>query len=322
MGDKNTGNERNRTETPANSGGVQPNTPVEEFFSKLQQDLRWPKPSEEAVAAARLAIGQLERQAVARDLGPDKDDDTNMETIQSRRCPACGVAVPSSFAFCGSCGAPVDKAAPAQGVAGASGQHHYHHHYHHHYFEGKGEAGVAAVLSGAAGVRPDAARPAAVVPGGAPSLSRAEANLRKLVQDWVAACNTRHLDNLLDCYAPDALVLRTNQPAIRGTAAIREFFFAALDAGLSDMELEPIRTVASGDMAYEVGRCKMLAPIAVGKRREERGKYVLVFSRQSNGEWKIMTDSWNSDLALKPGAEMPAAAASLNPQVAKMPRRS
>jgi uncharacterized protein (TIGR02246 family) len=320
MGDKNTGSDRDRAQSPGDSGDVQPNARVEEFFSKLQQDLRWPKPSEEAIAAARSAIGQLECQAVARDPGAERDDDSSMETIQTRRCPACGVAVPSSFAFCGSCGAPVDKASPAQGIAGAGAQHHYHHHYHHHYLEGKGEAGIAAALSGVPGVRSDAARPTVVVPGVAASLSRTEANLRKLVQEWVAACNTRHLDNLLDCYAPDALVLRTNHPAIRGAAAIREFFFAALDAGLSDMELEPIRTVAIGDMAYEAGRCKMLAPVAVGKRREERGKYVLVFSRQPNGEWKIMTDSWNSDLALKPG-EMTAPAASLNPQVAKMPRR-
>jgi uncharacterized protein (TIGR02246 family) len=320
MADKNTGNERDRTQTAADSGGPQRNAPVDEFFSKLPQDLRWPKPSEEAVAAARLAIGQLERQSATRGVDTEKHDDSTMDAIQSRRCPACGVPVPSSFAFCGSCGAPAEKA-PAVPVAGESAQHHYHHHYHHHYFEAKGEAGVAAVLSGAASGRPDPARPAPSAPGAAPSLSRSEANLRKLVQDWVAACNTRHLDNLLDCYAPDALLLRTNQPAIRGTAAIREFFFAALDAGLSDMELEPIRTVAAGDMAYEVGRCKMLAPVAVGKRREERGKYVLVFSRQSNGEWKIMTDSWNSDLALKPGAEIPAATPSLNPQVAKMPRR-
>lgn len=319
MGEKNTGSDRDKAQSPVSSDDVQPNARLEEFFSKLQQDLRWPKPSEEAVAAARLAIGQLERQAAGRDPGPEKDDDSNMETIQTRRCPACGVAVPSSFAFCGSCGVPVERAGSAQGVSGAGAQHHYHHHYHHHYFEGKGEASIAAALSGVPGLRPDSARPA-IVPGSAPSLSRTEANLRKLVQDWVAACNRRHLDNLLDCYAPDALVLRTNQPAIRGAAAIREFFFAALDAGLSDMELEPIRTVAIGDMAYEAGRCKMLAPVAVGKRREERGKYVFVFSRQPNGEWKIMTDSWSSDLALKPG-EMPAPVPSVNPQVAKMPRR-
>jgi uncharacterized protein (TIGR02246 family) len=322
MDDKKPGSEPGRAPAASASGELQPNASVDEFFSKLQQDvLRWPKPSEEAVAAARLAIGRVAQQSLARDPGLDHDQaDGTMETTQSRRCAACGGAAPSSSAFCGSCGAPLDKPSQPESAGGASSRHHYHHHYHHHYFEGKGELG-AALLGASAPGRSELARPASPAPGLPPTLSRAEAAVRSLAQDLVTACNTRHLENVLDCYAPDALVLRTNIPPIRGTAAIREFFFAALDAGLSDVELEAIRTVVAGDMAFEVGRSKMLAPIAVGRRREERGKYVLIFSRRPSGEWKIITDSWNSDLALKPGAELaPAAAASPNPLLAKMPR--
>jgi ketosteroid isomerase-like protein len=54
----------------------------------------------------------------------------------------------------------------------------------------------------------------------------------------------------------------------------------------------------AGDMAYEAGRCKALVPGAAGKRREERGKYLWVFARQSNGEWKLASDCWSSDLTL------------------------
>jgi hypothetical protein len=35
----------------------------------------------------------------------------------------------------------------------------------------------------------------------------------------------------------------------------------------------------------------------MGKRREERGKYLLTVARQS-GEWKILADCWSSDLSL------------------------
>jgi uncharacterized protein (TIGR02246 family) len=327
MDEKKPGNEPGRAPAASAPGEVQPNASVDEFFSKLQQDiLRWPKPSEEAVAAARLAMGRVAQQSLTRDTGPGHDhdhdhDDFTMDTTPSRSCAVCGVPAPASSAFCGACGAPMDKGLQPEGAGGASSRHHYHHHYHHHYFEGKGELG-AALLGATAPARSEAGRPANPAPGLPPTLSRAEAAVRTLAQDLVTACNTRHLENVLDCYAPDALVLRTNIPPIRGTASIREFYFAALDAGLSDVELEAIRTVVAGDMAFEVGRCKMLAPIAVGKRREERGKYVLVFSRRPSGEWKILTDSWNSDLALKPGGEMvPTTSPAPNPQVAKMPRR-
>ncbi len=92
-------------------------------------------------------------------------------------------------------------------------------------------------------------------------------------------------------------MLRPNVPPLRGTAAIREFFFGVLDAGLGDVELELLRVEIFGDIAYEAGRCKMLVPFTMGKRREERGKYLLTLARQV-GDWKILADCWSSDLSL------------------------
>jgi uncharacterized protein (TIGR02246 family) len=129
-------------------------------------------------------------------------------------------------------------------------------------------------------------------------MSRAEAAVRRIAHEWVLACNTKHLDDLLDLYVPDALVLRSNCPPVRGAAAVREFFFGALDAGLGEAEVEPLRVEVVGDLAYEAGRCKALIPGATGKRREERGKYLWVCARQSNGEWKLAADCWSSDLTL------------------------
>jgi ketosteroid isomerase-like protein len=93
-------------------------------------------------------------------------------------------------------------------------------------------------------------------------------------------------------------VLRSNYPPVRGAAAVREFFFGALEAGLGEVEVEPLRVEVVGDMAYEAGRCKALVPGATGKRREERGKYLWVCARQSGGEWKLAADCWSSDLSL------------------------
>ncbi len=129
-------------------------------------------------------------------------------------------------------------------------------------------------------------------------MSRAEAAVRRIAQEWVLACNTKHLDDLIDLYTTDAIVLRSNCPPVRGASAVREFFFGALDAGLGEVEVEPLRLEVVGDLAYEAGRCKALIPSATGKRREERGKYLWVCARQSNGEWKLAADCWSSDLTL------------------------
>jgi len=200
---------------------------------------------------------------------------------------------------------------PPEGAS--SGTHHYHHHYHHHYFEGGVEGAVGAPRANA----PESAREAdrlriAAAAKGEP-MSRSEAAVRRLTQEWVLACNTRQLDELLDLYSPDALVLRSNLPLLRGAAAVREFFFSALESGLGEVEVEPIRVEVVGDLAHEVGRYSALVPGTAGKRREERGKYLWVFAKQSGGEWKLISECWSSDLTLSnaesdiPKAAIPSA---------------
>ena len=178
------------------------------------------------------------------------------------------------------------------------------------------EMGGGADFRGASASR-DAGRVRAPLSG--PSVSRAEAALRKTAQDWAMACNTKQLDDLVDLYVPDALVQRPNVPVVRGTAAIREFFFGLLEAGMSEVELEPMRTELFGDFGYEAGRCKSLVPVAMGKRREERGKYLVLLSRQANGEWNIVADSWSSDLSLGTPSE-PVAKPGTPPLGIPMPR--
>ncbi|MGC2059143.1 MAG: SgcJ/EcaC family oxidoreductase [Candidatus Sulfotelmatobacter sp.] len=183
---------------------------------------------------------------------------------------------------------------PAPGTA--AGQHHYHHHYHHHYFQGGVEGGIAAPRNSA----PDSARETdrmriAAAAKGEP-MSRSEAAVRRVTQEWVLACNTRQLDELLDLYAPDAVVVRSNLPLLRGAAAVREFFFSAIESGLGEVAVEPIRVEVLGDLAHEVGRYSALVPGTEGKRREERGKYLWVFAKQSSGDWKLVSECWSSDL--------------------------
>jgi ketosteroid isomerase-like protein len=62
--------------------------------------------------------------------------------------------------------------------------------------------------------------------------------------------------------------------------------------------MEALRVELLGDVAYQAGRCKMLVPVVVGKRREERGKYVIVFAKEKSGQWKAVVDCWSSDLGL------------------------
>jgi len=303
-------------------GELEPNAEVEDFFHRLMEktEMRRPKPSPEAIAAALQAMQRLGVASGDGELEQDPDPGTEGAPM-GPACPVCGYANPPGNHFCGMCGKSFEagnvpnpmNSGPSEGAqSNPPGPHHYHHHYHHHYFSGGTGADLLAVTLG--GGQKSGAAPSKDVakvrsPLGGPALSRAEAALRQMTQDWALACNNKQLDDLIEFYAADALVLRPNLPPVRGTTAIREFFFAALDSGLGDVEMESLRVELLGDVAYEAGRCKMLVPIAVGKRREERGKYVVVFAKQKSGEWRAVVDSWSTDLTLGAGDAIPSKAA-------------
>jgi uncharacterized protein (TIGR02246 family) len=293
-----------------------PNPAVDDFFSRMNYDMRRPKPAQEAVSAALQAIQRLGAQTDSEDSLKAEDAEDSYET---RMCHACGNLNPLGNKFCATCGVPLRTAAPERSEipttsdpkkpGEAASPHYYHHHYHHHYFVTEGAPGPTPQQ----GQSRDTAAPArdagrARVPAPLPlagsALSRAEVAVRKVTQDWALACNTTHLDDLVELYTADALVLRPNVSPLRGSASIREFLFSVLDAGLGEVELEPLRVELFGDVAWEAGRCKMLVPTATGKRREERGKYLVVLTRQA-GEWKILVDSWSSDLSLGATGEAP-----------------
>lgn len=301
---------------PGGPEGEQENAAVDQFFARLKQDLRHPKPGQDSVAAALQAIQRL-----AMEADVEQSAETSASGVTLPICQACGNLNRAGNKFCASCGVPLEivaeeapeprstapHAAPSNEPAGP---HHYHHHYHHHYFSSPDGAspGSAEPRSANAAAPRDAARLRAPLTG--PTLSRAEAAARKLTQDWALACNTKQLDDLVELYSADALVLRPNVPPVRGTAAIREFFFNLLDAGMGEVEMETLRAESLGDVAYEAGRCKSLVPVAVSKRREERGKYLLLMNRVAGGDWKIVADTWSSDLNLNVGAEPANPAAS------------
>jgi ketosteroid isomerase-like protein len=303
-----------RDGTPA--PGISAKRESDELYDLLPE-LRPPKLSPEAIAAAMQAM-QIDPHEM--DTGGSRDVNSE-DAFEQQACNACGRQNRRGNKFCAMCGAPLDaKASSMKNVSpdsplpnaltpdvmasssavepdeSANGAHHYHHHYHHHFFPGAqdGTTARAPIV-----VSRDAEKLRAAPGVKNESMSRGEAAVRRATQEWVLACNTKHLDDLLDLYAADALVMRANYPSVRGAAAIREFFFSALDSGLGEVEIEPLRVEVIGAIAYEAGRCKALVSGGlVGKRREERGKYLWVLAKQDNGEWKLVADCWSSDLTL------------------------
>ncbi len=272
------------------------NPEIDAFFQRLPSNLRWPAPNEAAIAAAVDAIQRISGSGTA---GIQQERGSGDSAVI---CSSCGQSLRVGMRFCGNCGVAVGGGvsasnsalesgltAPPNGPAPDAAQHHYHHHFHHF---------VAAPATTPPSTQLEAGAPHGRASSTSGPGSRAGLAARQVAQDWAQACNIKHIDDLVELYSSDATLIRSNVPPVRSTPAIREFLFAAIEAGLGEVELESLRTDVFGEIALDLGRCKMLVPVAMGKRREERGKYLLVLARQPAGTWKIVVDCWSTDLGV------------------------
>lgn len=289
-----------RTGGRTNNDQVVAGSEVEDFFQRLPGSFRWPKPNAEAVAAAVEAIQRMSGSVAAENLAAAAVS-ADHEGDAGATCSGCGGSLPAGARFCVWCGLPAQTAVSdaAASTRATTGQHHTHHHYHH-FVDGRGPSAGASTPEADPSVAHGRAPGRVTGSLGTSTGGRAEAAARQVVQDWAQACNTKHIDDLLELYAADATLIRSSVPPVRSLPAIREFLVSLLEAGLGDVEMESLRVEIMGDIALDLGRCKMLVPVAMGKRREERGKYLVVLVRQPAGTWKILADCWSSDMPVSP----------------------
>jgi ketosteroid isomerase-like protein len=96
-------------------------------------------------------------------------------------------------------------------------------------------------------------------------------------------------------YADDAVMMAPNMEAARGPAAIRQAFqsFAPMRPRLS---LTSERVVQACDMAYETGTYTLQLHPGGGAPVNDRGKFVTVWRRMPDGQWKLVADIFNTSL--------------------------
>jgi len=122
---------------------------------------------------------------------------------------------------------------------------------------------------------------------------------------FMEAYNAGDADAVANLYAEDAVLMPPGVPAVTGRAAIKEFIAsdsaAVKAAGLAFKIAEPTGVGISGDLGWSSGS---YAVTAASGATVESGKYLTVH-RRSDGKWKLIRDTWNSD-APPAAAEAPA----------------
>jgi uncharacterized protein (TIGR02246 family) len=123
-------------------------------------------------------------------------------------------------------------------------------------------------------------------------------SIRELEHRAREAAKAKDLDRYVSFYADDAVLLWPGVPMVSGRAAIRKFmqaFFSMPDFSLS-FETTQVEVSRAGDFAYTCGTNKVILVDPSGRKMKDSGKYLTVYKKQSDGTWKVVADTGNSDL--------------------------
>jgi ketosteroid isomerase-like protein len=129
--------------------------------------------------------------------------------------------------------------------------------------------------------------------------------IRQGDENNVKLMNAKDWKGALALYAEDAIELPPNHAAIQGKAAIQAWLQAF--PPLSDFHTESLEIVGQADLAFDRGTYSMTVTPAAAPPIKDRGKYLTIWRKQTDGSWKVVRDVFNSDLP-QPPSEKPAAA--------------
>jgi uncharacterized protein (TIGR02246 family) len=130
-----------------------------------------------------------------------------------------------------------------------------------------------------------------------PNVDADSAAIAKTFAEYVSAWEASDAGRIANLYRDDAVILPGDHRAESGRVAITKFnedFFHQFLPG--SIEISAKETKIVGDWAFEDGAYSFTAvPKAGGKAISERGKYLVVLQRQSDGSWRWFRDIDNSD---------------------------
>lgn len=129
--------------------------------------------------------------------------------------------------------------------------------------------------------------------------SDVEQLLRDLDAQWAKAAAAKDVTQTIAYYSDDAIVLPPNATSAATKEAIRNVWKDMFASPSLVISWQPTRVQVgkSGEMAWVRGTYELTMNDASGKPIDDRGKYLEVWEKQTDGNWKCAADMWNSDLA-------------------------
>jgi uncharacterized protein (TIGR02246 family) len=127
-----------------------------------------------------------------------------------------------------------------------------------------------------------------------------EAAIRAADAAVLKAAHSKDVAGATANYADDASWLPPNAPLVQGKAAIRNAWAQLLAIPGLKIEWQVIKVDVSqaGDMAYTLYKYQMSMNAPNGASINDTGKDMAVWKKQSDGTWKMVADTFNSDMPM------------------------
>lgn len=122
-----------------------------------------------------------------------------------------------------------------------------------------------------------------------------ETDIRHASKLWVDTYNSNDWQALSLLFAPDAVMMPPNSAAITGRRAIAEWEATYENGFQIAFDINEIKVF--GNVAYVAGRSCVYVPLEDGRRGIDIGKFLEIRERQSDGQWLITRDIFNSDIS-------------------------
>ncbi len=115
--------------------------------------------------------------------------------------------------------------------------------------------------------------------------------------EWNKAMQAKDVDKSVSFYGDGAILLGNKAPSIQDRDAIHKEVQEMLghSTGNFNFTNTSVEVAKSGDLAWEHGVWEFDATDKKGKPVVEKGKYLTVWKKQSDGSWKAVADMDNTD---------------------------
>ena len=124
-----------------------------------------------------------------------------------------------------------------------------------------------------------------------------ETVIRDLDAQWAKTAAAHDLNGTLSYYSDDAVLLPPNAPVANTKDAIRTIWAELTAPSVSlSWQVSRVEVAKSGDLAYSTGTYTLAMQDPQGKLISDKGKFMEVWKKQRDGEWKTVADTYNSDL--------------------------